>query len=91
MNHHRRQRAKRKPVRDGSTGAASRIPADVARRLGYYVYAYVNPVDGTIFYVGRHYIQFAAAKGRPKLRRRLSGRSQSAALTGRDFTLLAIQ
>jgi hypothetical protein len=29
------------------------IPADVARRLGYYVYAYVNPLDGRIFYVGK--------------------------------------
>jgi uncharacterized protein len=29
------------------------IPADVARRLGYYVYAYVNPLDGQIFYVGK--------------------------------------
>lgn len=29
------------------------IPPDVARRLGYYVYAYVNPLDGQIFYVGK--------------------------------------
>lgn len=29
------------------------IPPDVARKLGYYVYAYVNPVDGMIFYVGK--------------------------------------
>jgi uncharacterized protein len=29
------------------------IPPDVARKLGYYVYAYVNPVDGQIFYVGK--------------------------------------
>lgn len=30
-----------------------RIPADVARKLGYYVYLYVNPIDGCIFYVGK--------------------------------------
>ena len=29
------------------------IPRDVARRLGYYVYAYVSPLDGQIFYVGK--------------------------------------
>jgi len=29
------------------------IPSDVARKLGYYVYAYVNPLDGQIFYVGK--------------------------------------
>ncbi len=29
------------------------IPRDVARRLGYYVYAYVNPLAGQIFYVGK--------------------------------------
>lgn len=28
------------------------IPRDVARKLGHYVYAYVNPLDGKIFYVG---------------------------------------
>jgi hypothetical protein len=29
------------------------IAPDVARRLGHYVYAYVNPLDGSIFYVGK--------------------------------------
>lgn len=29
------------------------IPSDVARRLKYYVYAYVNPLDDRIFYVGK--------------------------------------
>jgi hypothetical protein len=29
------------------------IPPDVARRLGYYVYVYVNPLNGQIFYVGK--------------------------------------
>ena len=29
------------------------IPLDVVSRLGYYVYAYVNPLDGQIFYVGK--------------------------------------
>ncbi|MFZ3377370.1 MAG: hypothetical protein WA183_17625 [Chthoniobacterales bacterium] len=29
------------------------IPRDVARRLGYYVYAYVSPLDNQIFYVGK--------------------------------------
>jgi hypothetical protein len=29
------------------------IPTDVSRKLGYYVYAYVNPLDGHIFYVGK--------------------------------------
>lgn len=42
------------------TSAVSRIPADVARKLGYYVYAYVNPLDSTIFYVGK-------GKGQPAL------------------------
>jgi uncharacterized protein len=29
------------------------VPASVARRLGWYVYLYVNPLDDTIFYVGK--------------------------------------
>jgi uncharacterized protein len=29
------------------------VPSDVARQLGYYVYVYVNPLDGEIFYVGK--------------------------------------
>jgi hypothetical protein len=29
------------------------IPRDVARKLGFYVYAYVNPLDQRIFYVGK--------------------------------------
>jgi hypothetical protein len=29
------------------------IPADIARRLGYYVYVYVSPLDDRIFYVGK--------------------------------------
>lgn len=36
------------------------IPAEVARKLGYYVCVYVNPLDGQIFYVGK-------GKGRPVL------------------------
>jgi len=31
----------------------SRIPRDVAQKLGYYVYLYVNPLDGRVFYVGK--------------------------------------
>jgi hypothetical protein len=30
-----------------------RIPHDVAGRMGYYVYAYINPLNGQIFYVGK--------------------------------------
>lgn len=30
-----------------------RIPPAVARKLGYYVYLYVSPVDGSVFYVGK--------------------------------------
>jgi hypothetical protein len=29
------------------------LPADVARKLGHYVYAYVSPLDSQIFYVGK--------------------------------------
>ncbi len=32
---------------------ARRIPRSVARELGYYVYLYVNPLDGSVFYVGK--------------------------------------
>jgi hypothetical protein len=32
---------------------AMAIPADVARKLGYYVYVLLNPIDGSIFYVGK--------------------------------------
>jgi hypothetical protein len=45
---------RRKPGRQrGASPNLPAIPADVARKLGYYVYAYVNPVDGSIFYVGK--------------------------------------
>ncbi len=30
-----------------------RIPPSVARKLGYYVYLYVDPLDGSVFYVGK--------------------------------------
>jgi len=30
-----------------------RVPRAVARKLGYYVYIYVNPLDGNVFYVGK--------------------------------------
>lgn len=49
----RRRRTSNTTVDNGATAAVSRIPADVARKLGYYVYAYVNPVNDTIFYVGK--------------------------------------
>lgn len=29
------------------------VPASVARRLGWYVYLYVNPLDEKVFYVGK--------------------------------------
>jgi hypothetical protein len=45
---------KRHHARDNDvTSAVPRIPADVARKLGYYVYAYVSPLDGSIFYIGK--------------------------------------
>jgi hypothetical protein len=31
----------------------ARIPPAAARKLGYYVYLYVNPLDGRVFYVGK--------------------------------------
>ncbi len=49
----RNRQERQKPSNDGTTNSLGRIPADVARKLGYYVYAYVNPLDGTIFYVGK--------------------------------------
>src|SRR5262245_41615174 len=30
-----------------------RIPPAVARKLGYYVYLYVNPADDSVFYIGK--------------------------------------
>jgi hypothetical protein len=33
--------------------ATTKLPAAVRRRLGHYVYAYVNPLDDRIFYVGK--------------------------------------
>lgn len=30
-----------------------RIPASVARRLGWYVYLYINPLDERVFYIGK--------------------------------------
>jgi hypothetical protein len=29
------------------------IPPSVAQQLGYYVYLYVNPLDGSVFYIGK--------------------------------------
>jgi hypothetical protein len=34
-------------------GLVEAMPSDVARKLGYYVYAYIDPFDGKIFYVGK--------------------------------------
>lgn len=31
----------------------ARIPKYIARKLGYYVYLLVNPLDGKVFYVGK--------------------------------------
>jgi len=45
------------------------IPSDVARRLGYYVYAYVSPLDQKIFYVGK-------GKGR-RILHHLEGRDET--------------
>ena len=36
-----------------STIQIPRIAPAVARKLGYYVYLYINPLDGTVFYVGK--------------------------------------
>jgi hypothetical protein len=33
--------------------ALLKIPLTAARKLGHYVYLYVNPLDGSIFYVGK--------------------------------------
>jgi hypothetical protein len=44
------------------------IPADVARKLGYYVYLLVNPLDGSIFYVGKGKGKRALAHFRNKRR-----------------------
>jgi len=46
-----RERLRANPV--GDSMPSGRIPADVATRLGWYVYAYVDPRDGSIFYVGK--------------------------------------
>jgi hypothetical protein len=50
----------RRPRRGGRRSARrllvtriTRLPPDVARKLGYYVYLYINPLDGRIFYVGK--------------------------------------
>jgi hypothetical protein len=37
------------------------VRRDVARKLGYYVYAYVSPLDGRIFYVGKGKRQLACS------------------------------
>jgi hypothetical protein len=34
-------------------GAHTRIPRSVSRKLGYYVYLLVNPLNGKVFYVGK--------------------------------------
>ncbi len=39
--------------RAGSTNLLPFIPSDVARRLGYYVYLYIDPVTGKNLYVGK--------------------------------------
>lgn len=36
-----------------NTAGALPLPRDVARKLGYYVYLLVNPIDDSIFYVGK--------------------------------------
>ena len=36
-----------------STALIPRIPPAVARKLGHYVYLYVDPTDDSVFYVGK--------------------------------------
>ena len=38
---------------NGRVSSTNRIPPAVARKLGYYVYLYVNPLDDSVFYVGK--------------------------------------
>jgi len=37
----------------GGVRGVSKIPASVAKELGHYVYLYINPIDQTVFYVGK--------------------------------------
>ena len=58
------------------------IPRDVARKLGYYVYAYVNPLNERIFYVGKGKGQRVLSHGK---------RSKAEALTPKAETLKQIR
>ena len=35
------------------TEMSLRIPASVQQKMGYYVYLYIDPRDGSVFYVGK--------------------------------------
>lgn len=45
--------ASSRQLREPDSQTIMRVPANVARRLGWYVYVYVNPLDRKVFYVGK--------------------------------------
>jgi hypothetical protein len=61
-----------------------RIPPAVARKLGYYVYLYVNPTDGSVFYVGKGKAGRALAHLKPNDRKDITNTIREIRAAGKE-------
>lgn len=61
-----------------------RIPPAVASRLGHYVYVYVDPADGSVFYVGKGQKGRAVAHLKADEKRRIAIRIRSIRVGGNE-------
>ena len=61
-----------------------RIPPAVARKLGYYVYVYVDPFDNSVFYIGKGQNNRALAHLNADEKRTISKRIRSIQARGRQ-------
>jgi hypothetical protein len=67
-----------------SSSLIPRIPPSVARKLGHYVYLYVDPTDSVVFYVGKGKNGRALAHLRADEKKRISKRIRKIKASGQE-------